>query len=324
MSRARLAITKTLGAAAVATNFRPPSEQDGLTVFLFHNVATEEHGFEALHRLCTSPTTFRSQVEWIVNRYTTIHPDVLYDLGPLPRRAALITFDDGFDGVFRLALPVLDSLGVPAVVFLNMGVVSGELNVAAEITYLDGLTPFPPLLTESAGAQAALRVTPAQLQKARELHTNDYDLHSASVSRFQGCYAGPDVIERWDGHELFRFGSHLWNHWPSACLTDAEFTDQFTRNANALGRLRSALPWLAATNGRISLDRVRLALELGAGRVFTGAGLPNRDPNVAVLHRIDLTGRSADPHVLSGLPIVGTAAALAARLRRNSSLRWTD
>lgn len=45
--------------------------------------------------------------------------------GTLPRRAVCITFDDGYANNFHVALPLLQSLGVPATVFVASGYLNG-------------------------------------------------------------------------------------------------------------------------------------------------------------------------------------------------------
>jgi len=47
------------------------------------------------------------------------------DGAPLPARATLITFDDGYEDVLRHALPVLERHGYPAVLFVPLGYVGG-------------------------------------------------------------------------------------------------------------------------------------------------------------------------------------------------------
>ncbi|WP_280871893.1 polysaccharide deacetylase family protein [Streptomyces sp. MJP52] len=58
--------------------------------------------------------------------------------GPLPERPVLITFDDGYEGVHRHALPELVRHGFPATVFVTTGWLRGEHDVGgAPDTMLD-------------------------------------------------------------------------------------------------------------------------------------------------------------------------------------------
>ena len=62
------------------------------------------------------------QLEWIGRRYRFVTLDELgaqLECGePFDRPSAAVTFDDGYVGVYRLALPLLMRMGIPAGVFL--------------------------------------------------------------------------------------------------------------------------------------------------------------------------------------------------------------
>lgn len=62
------------------------------------------------------------QLRYIIRKYQVIEPDDLvafFETGsPLPNNAALITFDDGYESFYRLAEPVLSSMGIRALVFI--------------------------------------------------------------------------------------------------------------------------------------------------------------------------------------------------------------
>jgi peptidoglycan/xylan/chitin deacetylase (PgdA/CDA1 family) len=77
-----------------------------------------------------TPADFEAQMTWLVrNRFRVVR---LGDLAaflageqPLPRRAVVITFDDGYESVHRHAFPVLKKLGLPATVFVYTDFLGG-------------------------------------------------------------------------------------------------------------------------------------------------------------------------------------------------------
>src|SRR6266536_121084 len=75
--------------------------------------------------LAITPAGFAAQMRWLVRHRRIVPLDAavstLGGSGLLPRGTTAITFDDGFAGVFRHALPILSSLGVAATVFLVAG-----------------------------------------------------------------------------------------------------------------------------------------------------------------------------------------------------------
>jgi peptidoglycan/xylan/chitin deacetylase (PgdA/CDA1 family) len=74
-------------------------------------------------KMAVSSANFAAQMEWLVkNNYRVLK---LGQLGPyldgqqaLPPRSVVITFDDGYESVYRFAFPVLKKLGLPATMFV--------------------------------------------------------------------------------------------------------------------------------------------------------------------------------------------------------------
>lgn len=72
--------------------------------------------------ISASPADFRAQMEVIAHRYTAISLQQLLAVhrgqNPLPPRAVLLTFDDGYQDFERQAWPILKELALPAVLFV--------------------------------------------------------------------------------------------------------------------------------------------------------------------------------------------------------------
>lgn len=72
--------------------------------------------------ISATPADFRAQMEMIASHYNAISLGDLtaahLDGRPLPRRAVLLTFDDGYLDFAKNAWPVLKQLGLPAVLFV--------------------------------------------------------------------------------------------------------------------------------------------------------------------------------------------------------------
>lgn len=64
----------------------------------------------------------KSQLQEIKRRFRIVSPDnlraAIEQKSPLPPYSALITFDDGYESFYRLAFPVLQSLGIRTIVFI--------------------------------------------------------------------------------------------------------------------------------------------------------------------------------------------------------------
>jgi len=76
--------------------------------------------------------TFARQMRWLVRTYDVVPLAELVDgiaSCSSRRRLAAVTFDDGYQGVFEFAWPLLKDLGIPATVFLVAKAPGGEAGI---------------------------------------------------------------------------------------------------------------------------------------------------------------------------------------------------
>ncbi|KES06817.1 polysaccharide deacetylase [Streptomyces toyocaensis] len=97
-------------------------------VLMYHAVAAEPG--EDTRALSVSPEAFAAQMAVIADRgmtpVTTAELAARWRTGrPLPALPVLVTFDDGYEGVHRHALPVLAGHGFPATLFVSTGWLRG-------------------------------------------------------------------------------------------------------------------------------------------------------------------------------------------------------
>ncbi|QEU95386.1 polysaccharide deacetylase family protein [Streptomyces kanamyceticus] len=99
-------------------------------ILMYHSVAPVPN--EATHDLSVSPAAFARQMEVLGERgFTPLTTDQLAAAwrsagGVLPERPVLITFDDGYEGVHRYALPVLAKHGFACTLFVATGWLRGK------------------------------------------------------------------------------------------------------------------------------------------------------------------------------------------------------
>lgn len=90
-----------------------------LTVLSYHEIANADQAL--IPEYAVTPTMFVRQIDWLRNNgyhFVSID-DVLADeshKAPLPDKAVLITFDDGYRSVYDSAWPILKMFNIPAVV----------------------------------------------------------------------------------------------------------------------------------------------------------------------------------------------------------------
>jgi len=92
---------------------------DELTVLSYHEIA--ERGDALVPRYAVTPTQFVRQMDWLRNHghHFVAVDDVLAARAgrrPLPTKAVLVTFDDGYRSVYDHGWPVLKAFRIPAVI----------------------------------------------------------------------------------------------------------------------------------------------------------------------------------------------------------------
>lgn len=103
---------------------------DGPLVIGYHRVVEDfdRSAGRAIPAMLVSRAMLARQLDWIERRYRFVTLDELTDElrnGRRPgRRAAAITFDDGFRDVYELAFPLLRSKGIPFAVFVITDLIS--------------------------------------------------------------------------------------------------------------------------------------------------------------------------------------------------------
>jgi peptidoglycan/xylan/chitin deacetylase (PgdA/CDA1 family) len=110
-------------------------------ILMYHAIAAEPN--EATRELSVAPEAFAEQLavlgELGFTPVDTAHLAARWRSGrPLPARPVLITFDDGYEGVHRHALPVLAEHGFAATLFVSTGWIRGAYDTGGGLdTMLD-------------------------------------------------------------------------------------------------------------------------------------------------------------------------------------------
>ncbi|NUP14666.1 MAG: polysaccharide deacetylase family protein [Streptomyces sp.] len=110
-------------------------------ILMYHAVSTSPN--DATRELSVAPEAFAEQMALIgdlgLTPVTTADLAARWRCGkPLPERPVLITFDDGYEGVHRHALPVLAKHGFAATVFVSTGWLKGPHDMGGGLdTMLD-------------------------------------------------------------------------------------------------------------------------------------------------------------------------------------------
>lgn len=109
-----------------------PADPGGAVALMYHHLLpADQVGKLAGNNIVTTVEAFTEQLDWLKSEgFTTITPQqlsaCLCDGKPFPKKAVLITFDDGYLSNAAYAYPLLRERGMTATVFLVTGV-TGEV-----------------------------------------------------------------------------------------------------------------------------------------------------------------------------------------------------
>jgi len=102
-----------------------------VAVLLFHRVCPKEDYAYLEPSLCLTPEVFETHIRDLSSqRYKFLSLNDLVRLirsaNPMPKRAAVVTFDDGYKDNYEYAYPILRRYGIPATVFLATGHINAQ------------------------------------------------------------------------------------------------------------------------------------------------------------------------------------------------------
>ena len=95
-----------------------PKARSPLRAVLYHHVANKVSALVDRLGVHTAAEVFEAHVHKLERNYEIVSLDTVLS-GRLPRRAMLITFDDGYRSFVDTALPVLRRFGLPSVLFVT-------------------------------------------------------------------------------------------------------------------------------------------------------------------------------------------------------------
>ena len=277
--------------------------KDTFSVFVYHDVTNAPSPWSKTYGLNVRPDIFDFQIGFIKRHFNVISPDDLLG-GRIPDRAALVTFDDGLKNVFIHAVPILERHGIPAIIFMNMAPVRGEIFWSGLITYLCEKRPD---FVEYLGTQIekpdnrALFLHCSKTIVESYLKKTGQDFRS-EIRRFVGELAsGKDLKDASQGRFLF-YGNHLYNHHVALLMSDDELLDSFNTNAAALAKYPNSRSLFAFPFGQpgmcFSQRQVDLLLANGAEKVFSAYDSINADASSPYLHRMGFQEHHNSPSLM--------------------------
>jgi peptidoglycan/xylan/chitin deacetylase (PgdA/CDA1 family) len=270
------------------------TSKNKLTVFCYHDVSNVPGEFSRNYDLNIPPAVFYDQVKFIKSNFDVISPDQLIN-EDVPENAAMITFDDGLKSYFTEAVPILTTLDLPSIIFLNMAPVEGEIFWSGLITYLCEKEPqFIEHLQDSMGDKIDLyplylNCSIDIIKSYQKLKNNTYQ---EEVKHFVGPFASEGDLVKASSNPLVYFGNHLYNHYLPKLLSDEDLIYYYEKNENALKNYTNYRKMFSFPFGQpetcFTENQIALLLDKDVKKIFSGFPRINQNADEPYLDRISL------------------------------------
>lgn len=231
-----------------------------ITIFLFHEISDNPSEFQKKNSLYHSNSEFNSILVWIKKNFNIVSPlDINNDIND----KALITFDDGYLGSFKNAIPILQYHQIPSLHFLNMRpIIKKEPNIVSKIQYLSLKNKeFKNALMEiNITKDEIYHVTPLIYKNCIKNITID----TSKIIAYQGELVTEQLLNEYANNNLVFLGNHLYDHWNIINLNENEIKEYYFRNCEYLKKYNNFINYFSFTHGmpkynfnKKNLDQIR-------------------------------------------------------------------
>lgn len=305
-------------------------------IALYHGVAPtlENYGIYNYRHKFILPDSFRSHLAWYQTRFHIVSLSSFIELSlrgeKLPKPLLAITFDDGYENVYRYAFPLLKEFGIPATVFLTTDLVERQIPLWVDrLEHALGHTNLHKLDLMLDGRKHSFPLGNSKEQMAADIYLRDFlkkipdqelkILLSEIESRTEAELA--PVLETtpyrgltWEKIRLMakgkiEFAPHTLSHPILSRLSSEEAKQEIIQSHSLLQeRLGTSLPIFAYPNGQLkdfSEATIAVLKRLGFSSALTTIpGTISPKSNPFALPRFSMDG-SDDPRFFR-LTISGT------------------
>ena len=288
------ALVLTFGIAVAATAAPPPPlTSHDYVVLNYHDITAQGQHTPPFDRVGVSVEHFANQLEWLKREgYHPVSMQAIIDASkggaPLPDKAVLLTFDDGYESFLTRAYPLLKRYNYPSV----LAIIGTWINHEAK----PDVPGVKPVLTWP-------QVRELDKSGLVEIASHTYDMHTAIASNPQGGKEAAVTTRRYDART---------DTYETDAAYRARITNGMNRSAaflkSELGHPVRVMVW---PYGEYNAIAVAAAAKAGMPITMALADGKNALPDLGVIDRLILTD---DPGIGQFSDIVETQRA--ARIQR--------
>ena len=263
------------------------SVKKDLDIFLFHEITNNPSKFQKNHKIFHNINDFKQIIDWISANYKIISP---LEINNLKKKSALITFDDGYAGAFKNAVPYLIKNKIPSLHFLNMKpIINREPNIVSKIEYLKkNNKTFQSYLNKKKMIFPIYDMNPDKFKN----FDNKMFIDSKKVIRYQGELVNSITLKKYSNNDFVFYGNHLYDHWNVINLDMKEIKKLYFQNKKYLKNYSNFIDIFSFTHGvpnkNFSKKNLNQLLSFKPKHIFYSSG-GNKKYNMKTFDRTFLT-----------------------------------
>lgn len=287
----RAVLSRVAVASGITHLGRRLRDHDGTIVLYGHRVAADDEGYLQGLR----PEWLREQLRYLTRHYEIIPLETLVECleqrKPPPPRSVVLTFDDGFRDNVEVALPILESFGVTATIFVvTQSLTDGRLPWSQRLGYAFQHAQVASVRHRWLGDEGVPVGTSQERRRAyatikrclAPAPRSDRDAAIDELARALAVDVPSDRMMTWEHardalSRGFAIGAHTFSHALLALVPEGEAHEEMERSREDLAQhLDIRTPSFCFPGG--STNRRLLAFAREAG--FRSAFRPNRHRRV--------------------------------------------
>jgi peptidoglycan/xylan/chitin deacetylase (PgdA/CDA1 family) len=274
-----------------------------ITIFVFHEISDNPSDYIKQNNLNLTINQFEKIIKLIEKSFNLISPKNMESLTNIDN-SAVITFDDGYSGVFNNALPYLEKKKIPSLHFLNMyPIIEKKPNIVSTIQYLEKYNAqFQEFIfTENIKKPTYLEVSPKIFKKYNNQFGQLSEVELNKIIDFQGPLVNLKQLEDWDKSKYVYYGNHLFDHWNTITLDNINLEEQYSENFKYLNRYKNFINFFAFTNGQpdtcFNINNFNVIKKIGAELVFAASAGQNNTLNKILVDRLPINSMDIDENL---------------------------
>jgi len=268
--------------------------RNSLVVICYHDINESPSEFSKSNSLDLNPELFRKQLLFLKSNFNIISPDDLIS-GNIPKRAVLITFDDGWRSTFEVAIPIMKELKIPSILFLNMAPVKGSLFFPGLVDYfIRNYDNFPKFLNENIEDTKKYPLhTNCTIELLNSFIDSEKSINNSTLSNYIGVFASEEMLKKYENNSYVYYGNHFLNHYVSRHLNEIEFEEEYILNSRLLEKYNNyrkivAFPY-GQPNSCFSKEQVTQLFNFEVQHIFASSGHVGHDIKFKFIDRISFT-----------------------------------